>query len=130
MKIPVLSCESCGSRNLRRSRGKSLLDRAALLAGFCPFRCSDCKHRFRVSVWLVSKLQYAKCPRCLRLDVRPWPRKKFRLNPWQKFKLALGAHTYRCSPCRTNFISFCTSELDAATFEPDWEYSAAPDLKA
>lgn len=128
MKIPVLNCENCGSRNLRRSHRRSVIDRITALVGVYPFRCLDCKHRFRESVWLLSKLHYAKCPKCLRLEVRPWPRKKFRLNAWQRFKLALGAHTYRCSPCRTNFISFCPTEFEDARFEPDWEYTNDPEL--
>jgi DNA-directed RNA polymerase subunit RPC12/RpoP len=40
-------CLSCGSRYVRHSRRRSVLDRLFFLLGYLPFRCLTCGRRFR-----------------------------------------------------------------------------------
>ncbi len=77
-----------------------------MLVGIYPFRCLDCDARVWVSVWLFEKLPFAKCPKCLSIDLTPWPEKHFHPSLWHKLLVTLGAHRYRCMPCRHNFLSF------------------------
>ncbi len=74
--------------------------------GVYPFRCLACEGRFWVSVWLFSKLGFAKCPKCLGMELTVWPERYFRPSVWRQVAITLGAHRYRCIPCRHNFISF------------------------
>jgi DNA-directed RNA polymerase subunit RPC12/RpoP len=75
-----------------------------MVIGQYPFRCLDCNCRFWINVWLFAKLRYAKCPRCLGLELTTWPPKRARLQ--QRILVRLGAHRYRCAACRKNFVSF------------------------
>lgn len=123
MKIPVLHCENCGSANLRRSKRQSAWESLKMMAGIYPFRCLDCGARFWVSVWLFSKLAFAKCPKCLGTELVIWPAKHFRLTLFRKLMLTLGAQRYRCKPCRHNFLSFrprlMSSNNQSGETEPD-----------
>lgn len=49
---------------------------------------------------------YAKCPKCLRMDLATWETAHYRVPLPARLLLALGAHRWRCEPCRTNFTSF------------------------
>jgi DNA-directed RNA polymerase subunit RPC12/RpoP len=40
-------CLSCGSRYVRNSRRRGLLDRLLFVFGYLPFRCLTCGRRFR-----------------------------------------------------------------------------------
>lgn len=73
--------------------------------GWYPFRCLDCHHRFWLNVWLSAKLRYAKCPCCLGFDLTTWPA-RYRSRLRYQVLVRLGAHRYRCSGCRKNFVSF------------------------
>ncbi len=74
--------------------------------GDYPFRCLDCGHRSWINVLLLSKLKYAKCPRCMSLKVVRWPAKTLRVGLWQELMLAMGAQPYRCSVCHRTFVSY------------------------
>jgi uncharacterized paraquat-inducible protein A len=76
------------------------------LLGNCPLRCNDCHARFSVNLLLLSKAGTAKCPRCLNIRLNTWDTKHYQISRWKKLLLALGAHRYRCNPCRYNFVSF------------------------
>lgn len=106
MKPSAVACRYCGSANLRRSRRASWLELIPMTLGSYPFRCSDCSQRFWVSIWLVSRLKYAKCPKCLGLELTPWSRRHYRLNLWKNLLSTFGAHRYRCAACRHYFLSF------------------------
>ncbi len=106
MKTPLLVCPSCGSRNFRRSRKRSFSDLLKMAIGLYPFRCLDCTRRIWVNVWFFSKLAYAKCPKCLGLQLTTWDLKHYRLTFWRNLCLTFGAHPYRCEGCRCNFLSF------------------------
>lgn len=81
-----------------------------MLLGSYPFRCVDCGQRFWINIWLFSKLAYAKCPKCLGLELGGWPTKHYRMPFWKSLLTTFGAHRYRCSACRCNFISFRPSQ--------------------
>lgn len=74
--------------------------------GTYPFRCLGCNQRVWVNIWMVSQLAYAKCPKCLGLQLTNWPRSHYRANFWNNLLMTFGAHRYRCSACRYNFLSF------------------------
>lgn len=106
MKSPALECEQCGGRDIRRARVQSHWERCRALVGVYPFRCRDCHHRFFAGVWLLSKMPYAKCPKCLQLDLGTWSRKYYRPGILANLVITFGAQQYRCSQCRCNFVSF------------------------
>ena len=106
MRIPSLVCAHCGGQDVHRSRNQSFVDSIRAIFGSYPFRCDDCKTRFYVSIWLVSKLAFAKCPKCLRTDLSTWSQRFYRGSITQTFLVHLGAQKYRCSRCRYNFVSF------------------------
>ncbi|MGC2662387.1 MAG: hypothetical protein WA324_30855 [Bryobacteraceae bacterium] len=106
MKVPALTCQRCGGRDVRRARTQSWPERIRTIAGIYPFRCRDCNSRFLLSIWLLSKLQYAKCPKCLRTELSTWSRKYYRAGLWASFLVTFGAQKYRCPACRCNFVSF------------------------
>jgi DNA-directed RNA polymerase subunit RPC12/RpoP len=106
-------CEACGSSNIRRSRRKSFAEMARMAIGQYPFRCLDCHHRFLLNVWLFAKLRYAKCPRCLGPELTTWPARR-RARVRYQILVVFGAHRYRCSGCRKNFVSFLPRQDAAA----------------
>jgi DNA-directed RNA polymerase subunit RPC12/RpoP len=106
MKPSAIDCPYCGSASLRRSRRASWLELLPMSIGSYPFRCLDCSQRFWVSIWLVSRLRFAKCPKCLGLELTPWSRRHYRLSLWQNLLSTFGAHRYRCAKCRYYFLSF------------------------
>lgn len=71
-----------------------------------PFRCRDCGARFRADVLMLKRLLYAKCPRCLRLELTTWSRLNYASTRWETALVILGAQRYRCSGCRFNFVAF------------------------
>jgi DNA-directed RNA polymerase subunit RPC12/RpoP len=74
--------------------------------GAYPFRCLDCNARFPVNVLLLSRLAYAKCPKCLGLELTTWATKRYHISLIRTLMLTLGARRYRCAKCRCNFVSF------------------------
>jgi len=105
MIYPV-TCDYCGSAHLRRSRRQSKAELLKMAIGTYPFRCLDCSGRFSVNVLLLSRLAFAKCPKCLGLDLTNWPRKGYHISLAKKVMLTFGARRYRCATCRCNFVSF------------------------
>ncbi|HEY3938751.1 MAG TPA: hypothetical protein VGL97_15060 [Bryobacteraceae bacterium] len=106
MSNPVLRCPDCESANVRRSKRQTSLELAKMAVGVYPFRCLACTQRFWASIWLWSAWKYAKCPKCLGLQLIYWPRRSYHLTFWSKLLLTMGAHPYRCAQCRCNFVSF------------------------
>ena len=118
MNIPSLECANCGSKQIRRARYKSWSERLGGIFGVHPFRCRRCTHRFSVSVWLFGKLRYAKCPRCLRLELTTWSRRYYKVGFVKSFLIAFGAQKYRCASCRCNFVSFRPRKSTARYGDP------------
>lgn len=122
MKQSAIACPYCGGLNLRRSRRQAWFEFLGMIFGRYPFRCLDCNQRSWVSVWLFSRLRYAKCPKCLGLELTGWPRKHHHLTLWGNLLSTFGAHRYRCSKCRCNFLSLrprhpCPSDLPTGLSE-------------
>jgi hypothetical protein len=105
VKYPVV-CECCGSSRLKRSRHTGGLERVKMMIGTYPFRCLDCNTRFPVNVFLLSRLGFAKCPKCLSLDVSNTAKKVSRVRGVGKLMLIFGARRCRCKNCRYMFVSF------------------------
>jgi hypothetical protein len=104
MNYPIV-CEFCGSGRLRRSHWHSKTEMAQSTLGTYPFRCQDCNARFLVNVFLLSRLAYAKCPKCLSLDISN-SRNIHRPGFFKKMILTFGGRRCRCNNCRYMFISF------------------------
>ena len=94
---------------------------ARMIVGIYPFRCLQCGDRFFADVWLLSKLAFAKCPKCLSLELTIWPDKTFRQGPMRNLLLTLGAHRYRCPACRHYVLSFRPRKAGAVTLTEHWE---------
>jgi predicted Zn-ribbon and HTH transcriptional regulator len=105
MTIPAFTCPSCNSKNIRRSRYLNLKERLGALVNVYPFRCRDCGERFHADVLMLKRLIYAKCPRCLRMELSTWSHQTYPTS-WQNLLVLLGAQRYRCSTCRFNFVAF------------------------
>lgn len=90
---------------MRLSRGRGTSDFLKMLIGTYPFRCQDCNGRFFVNVFLLSRLAYAQCPKCLSLDVTN-SAKGYRPSTAQRMMLTFGARRVRCKNCRFMFVSF------------------------
>jgi DNA-directed RNA polymerase subunit RPC12/RpoP len=127
MSRSALRCPDCDSSNVRRSRRQTAYEFAKMAMGVYPFRCLACTHRFWVSIWLWSAWKYAKCPKCLGLHLVLWPRRSYHLNLRSKLLLTMGAHPYRCSQCRCNFVSF--RPLAPASMAPDADLDATDNLE-
>jgi transposase-like protein len=106
LKIPTLECTNCGSNDVRLAHYTSTMERINAFFGFQPFRCRDCRHRFTTSIWLLGTLAYAKCPKCLGLNLVYWSKKHYKPNAYKNFLISMGAQRYRCPGCRCNFVSF------------------------
>jgi DNA-directed RNA polymerase subunit RPC12/RpoP len=102
----LIMCSRCGSESVRTSRSRSLSCKVLNLLGIAPFRCQDCDHRFRASIWRIRQMFYAKCPRCHRLDLSKWNVDHYNPPMATRIAVALRAKTVRCEYCRHNFWSF------------------------
>jgi len=105
MKHPEFTCTGCGSTNLRRSQRTSILDLPKMTLGAYPFRCLDCRQRFWINVFRLSKSKYVICPDCLVRDVIPISSRQMRMGLWRKILLAAGGRGYRGAVCKHAFIS-------------------------
>jgi DNA-directed RNA polymerase subunit RPC12/RpoP len=106
VNIPAFTCPECGNRHIRRSRYQNVTEHLGALFGVYPFRCRDCGARFQADVLMLKRLLYAKCPRCLRMQLTTWSRQFYQATWRQNVALILGAQRYRCSTCRYNFVAF------------------------
>ena len=102
----MFACPKCSSHNLRHSHLRSPSERLASLFGVHPIRCRDCRTRFILRTWRLTDLRYARCPKCLRMDLAVWSLSHYRVPPFRSFLISLGANPYRCEYCRHNFVSF------------------------
>ena len=74
--------------------------------GFVPVRCRDCGERVTQSLWQFGNWQYARCPRCYRLDLNTWSQAHYIVSWDMRLFMTLGAKKFRCEICRHNFVSF------------------------
>ncbi len=125
-------CAACGSQSLRRSHRHSVFELPKMVTGQYPFRCNECHHRFFInvwatSVWTPSKGKCARCPYCLGLKLDDWPQNR-RPHFWQRVMIRFGANRYRCTTCRTNFVTFRKRSAGRVSFRetPDSPDQGAP----
>jgi hypothetical protein len=102
----ILSCPECGSRQLRRSHRRSLLEKMGRWFGYVSIRCLDCSERFSANLLMPRTWIYAKCPRCYRTDLSSWDPSHYRCSLAMRLKLLLFARRVRCEACRVNFASW------------------------
>jgi hypothetical protein len=95
-----------------------LLESLASLAGFQAARCHNCAHRYMAQPFGVTKLWWAKCPRCYRMDLSTWDPKYYHVGGWTALRLAIGARRWRCEACRCNFASFRARQTKYVRAEP------------
>lgn len=100
-------CPHCDSHKVKPASPRGFRERLLSLFGYEPARCSDCGNHFlAMPAGGLGAATYAKCPRCLRMDLTTWDPKYYRASSWLELKVWFGAHRWRCEPCRTNFVSF------------------------
>ena len=102
----LIACSRCGSESVRPSRSRSLSGKALNLLGVAAFRCQNCDHRFRASIWRIRQAFYAKCTRCHRMDLSRWNTDHYNPPLGTRIAVACGAQAVRCEYCRHNFWSF------------------------
>ena len=106
MKMAFVSCPDCGSNNLRISTVRGFAARLRSFVGILPFRCRQCNRRFEARIWNLSFARYARCPKCLRMELSTWSEQYYNPPAMTRLKLRMGATPYRCDFCRCNFASF------------------------
>lgn len=108
-----LSCPKCGTREIRVSHKKDILEEIKALFGVYPLRCRKCRFRWSTSAWADGAWKYARCPRCYRQDLTTWSEQYYHPPRWTVIMLRSGATPYRCPTCRCNFASFrpCKEKL-------------------
>jgi len=101
-----LSCPKCGTRDVRVSHRRGLIEQFKGLFGIYPLRCRRCKERWSTSTWEAGAWKFARCPKCYRQQLTSWNETFY--NPPRKVRilLTLGAKRHRCAACRCNFASF------------------------
>ncbi len=99
-------CPKCGSRFLKIAKISGAGIRFAALRGIHALQCGDCKNRFTGRTLVVSDVRYARCPKCLRMDLNLWSEREFQGTRWMRMLIRMGARRLRCEYCRFNFASF------------------------
>lgn len=92
--------------NLRSTSQRGFSALVQELLGTYAFRCQACGHSFQHSVFSLSTVRYAKCPRCFRMDLTTWSESYYRPSFGMRLQMLFGAKRVRCEACRCNFVSF------------------------
>ncbi len=87
-------------------KSRTIAEYWAALRGLHSLRCRDCQYRFQGRTMVPSDLKYARCPRCLRMDLNLWSERDFAPTRSMSALVRLGGRRYRCEYCRVNFVSF------------------------
>jgi len=98
-----MNCPACRAA-ARRSRRRTLIDRAAAFFGSRPWRCPRCATRFRARAEGKPALFYARCSICGNQELKriaPDYVDGFSAVIWR----TLGLPAFRCVPCRHKFFS-------------------------
>jgi hypothetical protein len=101
-----LACPKCGTREVRISHRRGLVEQIKGLFGVCQLRCRRCRTRWSTSVWSDGAWKFARCPRCYRQELTTWSEHYYHPPRWIVMLLRMGATPYRCAACRCNFASF------------------------
>jgi hypothetical protein len=108
-------CPECGNASIRRSRRRTVGDYVLMVAGFRPYRCSECNHRYhdrsRARRLPREPLSWvATCPRCGFTGVTRIARNKVPFSWGNLFWKMAPAYAYRCPECRKRFFDFRPAE--------------------
>lgn len=101
-----IECPHCGSTRVKTTSLRGLQDFILLLTGAYRFRCSHCASRFYHRPLGPLNAAWAKCPKCLRMDLSSWDVRLYRPTRWMRLQLWFGGNPWRCERCRQNFVSF------------------------
>ena len=101
-----VACPECGSRFLKPLPARSLREEIRSLLGTSALSCVDCRAEFVARTWSLSSLRYARCPKCLRMDLNIWGEHMGFASEFTRLLIRIGAHPFRCEYCRLNFVSF------------------------
>jgi len=104
--VGFIRCPSCGSSSLRSSKIRGAKERFKSFFGITPFRCRQCSERFSAPIWNLRAARYARCPKCLRMELSTWSEQFYLAPLGTRLYLRIGATPYRCEFCRCNFASF------------------------
>ena len=101
--VPI-TCPTCRSAKIRRSKRRTLMDHLLSVTGVLPWRCESCELRFQSRTVPFRFSLYAHCSHCGNADLQ-------RIAPehvpgWTAFFGRLtGLPSLRCDPCRHKFFS-------------------------
>jgi hypothetical protein len=101
--LPI-TCPTCRSVKIRRSKRRTLMDYLLSSAGILPWRCESCELRFQSRPVPFRFSLYAHCSYCGNADLQ-------RISPehvpgWTAFFGRItGLPSLRCDPCRHKFFS-------------------------
>jgi len=98
-------CPQCRSADCHRSHRDGVFDFFGGVAGFKPWRCHTCEHRFHARQVAVSLAAYAHCPKCGNFNLDHLSRDRVEHGTLIFLKRWLGCPAYRCEPCRERFFS-------------------------
>jgi endogenous inhibitor of DNA gyrase (YacG/DUF329 family) len=119
----LITCSRCGSESVRMSKSQSFTGKLWNMLGCYGFRCLECDHLFRASIWHLRHMFYAKCPRCHRLDLSKWDTTHYNPPFTTSLAVACAAKPVRCEYCRNNFWSFRRVKI---RFDPSQRAGRSP----
>ncbi len=100
------TCPNCGTRKIRPSRARNVIEHFRTFFGVYSLRCTRCDTRFKERIWHFGDIKFARCPRCYRLDLTTWQEAHYHPPMGVVLLLRFGAKPYRCEACRCNFASY------------------------
>src|SRR5580704_7197356 len=104
--MAFIQCPNCGAGNLQSSQIRGFAEQLKSLFGVLPFRCRQCPERFLSSIRKLHVAIYARCPKCMRLELSNWSEENYVVPLGTRLLLRAGATPYRCECCRCNFTSY------------------------
>lgn len=102
----AIACPDCGSKKLRLSKSRGLVEAVGTILGIYPMKCAECQVRFHGRITNLPHLIFAKCPRCHKMDLAKWSDHHYHAPFSLRLKIMLGATRRRCVYCRYNFASW------------------------
>ena len=97
--------------NAKSVHARGLRELLLSLGELYAFVCRDCSHRFLARLLHPRDIAFAKCPRCLRMDLTTWDPKHYHSGFGVELAVFLGGNRWRCEPCRCNFVSWFPRRL-------------------
>lgn len=89
---------------MRRSSRSSVYEYFVSLFLYLPYRCKDCRFRFRSNQERKNKLLYATCPHCGNQDLQRISPRKVPVRWFKALQRLVRRRAYRCDVCRWRFF--------------------------